>query len=165
MRNRPIIICVKCQNERPLHAFGMCRACYCHDYDRIHLNRPHPRSIKICLTCGNYCPTQGHGLCKICYNKRYHKDHPKDPKAVRKAVKKYRKCHPKQVRAWMMVKIRVRYGTISKPKLCPKCGIEAVLHAHHNDYGKPLEIEWLCRDCHKNHHKTRVFIDRDGNQK
>ena len=27
------------------------------------------------------------------------------------------------------------------------------VEAHHNDYNKPLEIRWLCRNCHREWHK------------
>jgi hypothetical protein len=26
------------------------------------------------------------------------------------------------------------------------------LEAHHTDYSRPLEVEWLCVSCHRNHH-------------
>lgn len=40
---------------------------------------------------------------------------------------------------------------------CEDCGIEhdAELHPvemHHEDYDKPLEVTWLCRECHLGRH-------------
>lgn len=37
----------------------------------------------------------------------------------------------------------------SKP--CVKCGVEKA-EAHHEDYNKPLDIIWLCKDCHMARH-------------
>jgi hypothetical protein len=34
---------------------------------------------------------------------------------------------------------------------CGSCG-EQKAHAHHDDYGKPLDVRWLCRPCHTAHH-------------
>lgn len=35
---------------------------------------------------------------------------------------------------------------------CEICG-ELKSQAHHNDYNKPLEINWLCSSCHAELHK------------
>lgn len=45
----------------------------------------------------------------------------------------------------------VRSGILSKMP-CEVCG-ELKVDAHHDDYSKPLDIRWLCRTHHSQHHK------------
>ncbi len=33
-------------------------------------------------------------------------------------------------------------------KICSDCG-ETKVEAHHEDYSKPLDVEWLCKKHHK----------------
>lgn len=42
----------------------------------------------------------------------------------------------------------VRKGTIVRPLKCETCDKKIKLTAHHEDYNKPLEVEWLCYECH-----------------
>lgn len=49
----------------------------------------------------------------------------------------------------------VRDGRILKPDHCSKCGEfqpSRNIHAHHNDYSKPLDVVWLCVQCHVDTH-------------
>src|SRR3990170_3242747 len=43
-----------------------------------------------------------------------------------------------------------RRGLI-EPKPCEVCGEAA--EKHHQDYGKPLDVRWLCRIHHVEHHR------------
>lgn len=37
------------------------------------------------------------------------------------------------------------------PKPCEKCG-DTHVQMHHEDYSKPLDVRWLCIDCHMEEH-------------
>lgn len=51
-------------------------------------------------------------------------------------------------RARYAVNNAVRRGKLEKPNACQWCGAKGRIHAHHEDYGKPLEVIWLCPRCH-----------------
>ncbi len=40
------------------------------------------------------------------------------------------------------------------PQPCEKCGTKKS-QAHHEDYGKPLEIRWWCARCHSQYHNQK----------
>jgi hypothetical protein len=42
----------------------------------------------------------------------------------------------------------VRSGRLVSPEKCSICCGTGRIEAHHNDYHKPLDVEWLCRPCH-----------------
>lgn len=54
-----------------------------------------------------------------------------------------------------------RQGRI-KPQPCAACGVNKKLHAHHEDYTKPLEITWLCPKHHVHLHHQLSLIQGDG---
>lgn len=49
----------------------------------------------------------------------------------------------------------LRRGDIIRPEICPDCGRKTHVHAHHEDYTKPLDIMWFCRQCHDNFHNLK----------
>ena len=64
---------------------------------------------------------------------------------------------PEKRRARVALGNAIRDGRLVKPGRCSKCH-EAVLsqrlHAHHRDYSKPLEVEWICSRCHGREHRA-----------
>ena len=53
------------------------------------------------------------------------------------------------------VSYAIRTGRIVKQP-CQMCGTEIGIHAHHDDYTKPLDVMWLCVVHHKARH---AFLD------
>lgn len=46
----------------------------------------------------------------------------------------------------------IRAGLL-KAKPCERCGFALGVQAHHEDYGKPLDVVWLCTKCHGERHR------------
>lgn len=70
--------------------------------------------------------------------------------------KKDRQRYPEKHRARSALNHAVRDGRITKPECCEDCAEPTTsrdLHGHRKDYSKPLEVEWLCRDCHLDQHR------------
>lgn len=64
--------------------------------------------------------------------------------------------NPERRRVYKLVQRALKSGAIVKPDACQECGSSAVkLHAHHDDYAKPLEVRWLCAGCHGRQHRGR----------
>ena len=51
-------------------------------------------------------------------------------------------------RAYRVLHKALKEGKISKTLRCVNCNKKHKLTAHHEDYSKPLEVEWLCYECH-----------------
>lgn len=47
---------------------------------------------------------------------------------------------------------------------CERCS-EIKSQAHHDDYGKPLDVRWLCAACHRAWHKSNTPIYPDARVK
>ncbi len=70
-----------------------------------------------------------------------------------------------------MVEYAVRIGSIQKKCSCEKCGDSGTfkdgrtkIQAHHADYNKPLEVEWLCQKCHHEWHKNNTAKRKEAMQ-
>ncbi len=60
--------------------------------------------------------------------------------------------HPDKVWARNQATLAIRRGELI-PKPCEVCQRTRV-DAHHDDYSKPLDVRWLCRKHHNQHHAT-----------
>jgi hypothetical protein len=73
----------------------------------------------------------------------------KRPDIARREVARYQDRHPERRAVWLAVGAAIKAGALIKPSVCESCGEKAEhLHAHHEDYSKPLDVEWACPLCH-----------------
>lgn len=129
-------------------------------------------------------PTGRRATCKVCVQaetKRYYEaNREKHNKVCRKwqvnnkekvkgytiayrerrieVAKRWVANNPLKKKAQRLVNDRLKAGKISKGSNCQLCGCDdKALDAHHGDYGKPLEVVWVCKKCHSwIHSKKRV---------
>lgn len=146
----------------------------------FHSNPKIRAKYKRCFKCGQSKPLShfykhpemkdGHlNKCKECtkidvranfkdnksYYKQYEKKRGQTPE--RKANKRiYEDTHkvnnPDKYKARTAVGNAIRDGR-SIRKSCRVCGKKA--EAHHVDYSKPLDVDWLCRTHHREEHKKQ----------
>jgi hypothetical protein len=60
--------------------------------------------------------------------------------------------HPERTKARASVARAIRGKRLVRAKRCEHCGRRckrSQIEAHHSDYAKPLEVQWLCWTCHK----------------
>jgi hypothetical protein len=60
----------------------------------------------------------------------------------REYIYEWRRRNPEKSSAHKKVYVEVRAGRLKKEP-CEVCG-EVKVHAHHDDYSKPLKVRWLC---------------------
>lgn len=59
-----------------------------------------------------------------------------------------RKKYPERARARNAVYRALKSGVLVRPDRCARCGKACKPQASHDDYARPLDVEWLCRACH-----------------
>jgi hypothetical protein len=93
--------------------------------------------------------------------KRYHADPEKarlvkkvqrerNPEINRKAVRKWQAENPEKLKA----AAQARYSVPLVP-VCEVCG-EPSTERHHEDYTHPLDVKFLCTQCHRDAHRRKV---------
>jgi len=114
--------------------------------------------------------------CAVCFPPRKILTPQERVEAKRKNENKYRKGNPeflrkkrerykndflyqKKAKARASVNNKLRAG-IKRPKKCVLCNATVKIQAHHPDHNKPLQVIWLCFECHHRHH-AGVIKNRD----
>lgn len=110
--------------------------------------------------------------CKACMNARsaaWKKAHPDRAREISRAacarhfkksaarhratIRRWEQRHPQARYAYLVVARALKRGRLIRAKACEECGGSGRLHAHHEDYARPLDVRWLCPPCHVAHHE------------
>lgn len=83
-------------------------------------------------------------------NRRYSEA---NPEKLREATRRWREANRDKQRAHDAVARALKSGRLQKPERCESCGEATLLNGHHEDYGKALDVQWLCHDCHARRHR------------
>ena len=78
--------------------------------------------------------------------------------ATGEAKKRWADRNPEKRAAHTILGNAIRDGRIEKGP-CEVCGTRIKVHGHHEDYAKPLEVNWLCEKHHPEHHKKERYAD------
>ena len=80
----------------------------------------------------------------------------KNPKKLYEYRKKARKLdkerYPQKYNSRRFFQMALRIGYIVRPDSCSRCQKECKPEGHHPDYNKPLDVIWLCKQCHVEEH-------------
>lgn len=137
---------------------------------------------KRCTKCGKEKPLEEfyraklgkHGRaaeCKACKQAKSKRHYQEARKERIEVIRRWQQANPERtaehrrgqyertpalIIARVLLGKAVRDGRITKPDGCEDCGQVTPsrrLHGHHQDYSKPLDVEWLCKDCHWDRHR------------
>ena len=73
---------------------------------------------------------------------------------VAEVVSEWKKRNPQKSAAHTLVLWAIRTGVLKRSKFCEECGLIGKVEGHHEDYLKPLELNWLCKLCHSKKHRV-----------
>ena len=147
-------------------------------------------SVKTCFKCDVEKPlsefykhsrmADGHlNKCKACTKHDQHQ-HRRDPRFREKVLEydrkrgsrqgtsylhEYRRREPEKVKAHNAVSNAIRDGKLVRPENCSHCHKVCKPHGHHPDYSKPLDVVWLCAECHTALHALLETVERESTQR
>lgn len=100
--------------------------------------------LDLCCKCQNKSRRKGsQRWCNDCHAEYMRENRPKYSELTEEQRKK--------VNARSYANVYKNRGKLIQEK-CKFCGSPDT-EMHHHDYDKPLDVEWLCRDCHLEHHQ------------
>ncbi len=169
----PMKTCSKCGEAKPLDDYSR----------NSHAPDGREWRCKVCVRASSRAYYAANREVHVAYSRKYREKDPtkvaegqrrrnaEDPQRVRAYAVGYRQRHPTRVRqqqadycrrnreksnAHSAVNNAKKAGKLIPALACERCGHDFSVYrreAHHEDYTKRLEVEWLCSLCHKTHHR------------
>jgi len=135
--------CFKCKVNKPIEMFYK-----------------HPKMadgyVNKCKEC-NKKDVRKNRAAKIDYYREYDVARAKTEtrkKLAKNTTKQWQELNQVKRAAHIIVGNAVRNGRLEKKYECSECGKkDCIIHGHHDDYTKPLDVRWLCAACHSAWHK------------
>ena len=94
--------------------------------------------------CDRACSNMGRNRVKLPEEQR----EMNKKESRRKSAKKCKQKNSQKIKACYLAYSALESGKLT-PKPCEICNKASIYsEMHHHDYNKPLEIIWLCHDCH-----------------
>ena len=142
------LYCYDCKSIKERRDYGYCNACRRKkdNENRIAKGITKKHQDGLCPQCGDKKPSSKWSYCLKCNNANSAKW--KRENEVLSEEQHFRK----KVR--MITRYAVRSGKLHEYP-CEVCG-NVKVEAHHDDYYKPLDVRWLCRKHHQEHHKNEL---------
>lgn len=93
--------------------------------------------------CAKYTKTQKGKATMSKISKKY-----RQTQKYKNAVNKHRLKFPEKRQANIIIMNALRAGKIIRPNHCSICNKICVPEGHHPDYSNPLDVVWMCKNCH-----------------
>ncbi len=91
-------------------------------------------------------------MCRECTSLRLRKyrESPKGKEVFKEIMRRQYQIHKVKclARQKLAQSRRRKNNPTIKPNKCEMCKRIKPLDGHHEDYSKPLEVKWICRQCH-----------------
>ena len=102
--------------------------------------------MKPCSRCGKPRDRDGQKYCRSCHAAYQREHRPKH--SMLSPIEKFKQTS----RSYAGVYKRRGYLI---PQACELCGVDEKIQMHHENYAKPLEVNWLCVVCHTERHHAQ----------
>lgn len=147
-------VCYVCKNEKELTEYSSDKSkrdglnYRCKDCNKEYYSQPRIRKMQ--RKCERKARDNGFRVQTKEYNAEYYQN---NKERISKYKKEWREDNIKECNAREMFYQAFLEGSIKRPCKCNRCDIECTPEGHHEDYDKPLCVEWLCKKCHINEHR------------